>query len=218
MNKIIVVRAGSTAWDEEDRLQGTVPLPLSENGKASLEEIGERLCGEKPECLFSSGNETSGPTAEYLSKVLGLKHQKIVLLREMDFGLWQGLRIKDIQNRFCSAYKQWRNDPTSVCPPQGESLGDVQERVLEGMESIIKKRRDKCTVLVAGRIVSSVIGCLLTQSPLEKLWEIEREDSSVRHYELTSSQLKLLRGDTSGSEPVGKDKGKELAESRKVGF
>ena len=69
MNRLILIRSGNTSWQEgeptadESRMQGTVPLPLSEQGKVELGEIAQSLQGENPRCIYSSGNESSGPTA-----------------------------------------------------------------------------------------------------------------------------------------------------------
>ena len=75
MNKLILIRAGNTPWQEgqptadESRLQGTVSLPLTEQGKESLQKIAEILQREKIDAIYSSGNESSGPTAEYLAQL-----------------------------------------------------------------------------------------------------------------------------------------------------
>ena len=54
MKKLILIRAADTAWQEgrpsadESRIQGVVPLPLSEQGKDSLREMAVVIRGEKP--------------------------------------------------------------------------------------------------------------------------------------------------------------------------
>ena len=149
MYKLILIRAGNTPWQErqptadESRLQGTVSLPLTEQGKQSLQKIAQILQEEKIDSLYSSGNESSGPTAEYLARLCQIKTKKVPGLRELDFGLWQGLRITEIKKRFGRAYRQWRADPTSVRPPQGESVPETYDRVCRSLCSLNKKNRDK---------------------------------------------------------------------------
>ena len=103
--------------DQERRLQGTLPLPLSEQGKEALSHIAEVLKRYDIQTIYSSGNESSGPTAEFLAEKCGYKTKKNPDLKEMNCGLWQGLRFKDIEKRYNNAYKQWRNSPESICPP-----------------------------------------------------------------------------------------------------
>jgi len=189
MKKLIVVRAGNTPWQEQDRIQGTVPLPLTEASRKDLTNIAEDLSKEECDCLYCSGNESSGLTAEFLSGLCRWKIKKIPQLREMDYGLWQGLRIEDIKNRYCSAYKQWRKDPANVCPPDGEPLQQVHQRVEDGLKRIVKKNRSDTVVIVAARIVSAVIECILKDIPLNQLWSVTDEDCPIRVYDLTDREM-----------------------------
>ena len=62
MEKLILIRAGGTTWHnglptaDESRIQGTVPLPLTEQAKKSLQKICEKnqqakLPSENPHCI-----------------------------------------------------------------------------------------------------------------------------------------------------------------------
>ena len=190
MKKLILVRAGSTIWQEgqptadESRIQGTVSLPLTEQAKESLHRIAAVLEAEKPDCLYSSGNESSGPTAEYLTQLCQIKTKKISTLRELDCGLWQGLRIAEIKKRYSRAYRQWRADPTSVRPPQGESVPEAFERVEESLHGIHKKNSDKPVVIVAALIISALIECFVTGKNLDQLWQIADQNDDLRIFDL----------------------------------
>lgn len=183
MKKLILVRAGSTAWEEEHRIQGRVPLPLSAAGKRDLDAVVEQLRRAAPDALYSSGNESAGPTAEYLSQRCRLKGRKIADLHELDCGLWQGLREEDLKRRFGRAYRQWRNDPTSVVPPQGEPVQEAFSRVEQVLGELDKKNRDKTVVLVAAPIVAALIACALTAGRLEELWRIAEDPVPVRVFD-----------------------------------
>ena len=112
MNKLILIRAGKTIWQEgqptadESRLQGTVSLPLTEVGKKCLQKAAEILEREEIDAIYSSGNESSGPAAQYLARLCRLKTKKAPGLRELNFGLWQGLLIGEIKKRYGRAYRQ----------------------------------------------------------------------------------------------------------------
>jgi len=151
MKKIIIIRAGSPAWKEQNRLQGTLPLPISEAGKEVLDQISSFLKEEGIDCLYSSGNESSGPTAQYLSHQFGFKTKKHTGLRELNCGLWQGLCLQDIQNRFGTSYKQWKQDPTAFTPPQGESTLAAYERIREAVRQILRKSGKKKVAVIAGQ-------------------------------------------------------------------
>ncbi len=191
MKKLIIVRAGLTAWQEQDRIQGTIPLPLCEAGKNALNDIAVSLQQEKPDCLYSSGNESSAATADYLSQRCGLPGSHVISgFKEMNFGIWQGLRISDVKTRYKSAYKQWSKDPVSVCPPQGEILADVFDRVERSLKTLENESKDKTVILVAANIVSAVARCLLTETPLDNFWSIANCESSMQMFDFGMDRSK----------------------------
>lgn len=189
MKKFILIRAGRTAWDQEGgakfadyRLQGTLPLPLTAEGMAELKTTAGRLEHEDCECLFSSGNESSGATAKYLAKLCRLKSKKVSALRELDCGSWQGLRMREIKERFPGAYRQWRSDPANACAPQGESMQGAYQRAAEGVAKVLAKASGETVVVVAAQIMCGLIECCLVGRELDGLWKIVEQDTPVRSF------------------------------------
>jgi len=203
MKKLVLIRAGSTAWqedsqeefccgskptDDESRLQGRVPLPLSETDKKALKEIAVILRQEDAEVIYNSGNESAGPTAEYLSELCSIKTKEDPNLRELDCGLWQGLKIKDIKKRYGRAYRQWHSDPASICPPQGECLVAAGERICEALQKIAKKNKDKIVVVIAAPIAAALIECILNHGSLDKFWHFAENPKQLQAYDLRSEE------------------------------
>jgi len=186
MKKIIIIRAGSPAWKEQNRLQGTLPLPISEAGKEVLDQISSFLKEEGIDCLYSSGNESSGPTAQYLSHQFGFKTKKHTGLRELNCGLWQGLCLQDIQKRFGTSYKQWKQDPTAFTPPQGESTLAAYDRIREAVRQIIRKSGKKKVAVIVGRMAAAMIECHLTQKDVNALWQVAAQEAPLKVLECQS--------------------------------
>ncbi len=190
MNKLILIRAGGTPWQQglptadESRLQGTVPLPLTEQAQEALHQFCDCVQRENVQVIYSSGNESSGPTAQFFADKCSLKTKKIPQLRELDCGLWQGLRISEIKNRYGRAYKQWRSDPTSVKPPQGEGLEEAAQRVQKALQDITDKNRGKTIVIVAALFVAAIIECLLTETSLDDIWPLVERDVALHVFAL----------------------------------
>ena len=184
--QLVLIRSCGTAWHDgapttdDCRIQGAVPLPLSDEGKAILRQIADELGQLGAETIVSSGNESSGATADYLAQLCELKTRKFPELRELDCGIWQGLRISEIKDRFSRAYKQWLQDPTSLRPPQGESLDELAQRVDHALLQIIRKFRGKTVALVAAHIVAGVVECRLTARPLNDLWHVASSPENFR--------------------------------------
>lgn len=183
MKRLILVRAGRSVWADENRVQGTVSLPLSAAGKEALKKVAAEIDQLQPDLIFSSGNETAGPTATCLAELCSVKLKKIPHLRELDFGLWQGLRIEEVQKRFAGIYRSWCMDPTTVCPPQGETIADARQRIDKGMKTLARKSRDKTVVLVAAPIVACLVECVLTGRCITELWQVSAESASICVFE-----------------------------------
>jgi broad specificity phosphatase PhoE len=56
---------------------------------------------------------------------------------------------------------QWQEEPLSVRPPEGESLGEVIDRVRPAIEKILKRNREGIVALVVRPLVMQIIHGLL---------------------------------------------------------
>ena len=190
MKKIVVIPAGSSAWADSGaspqthRIQGTVPLPLTETDKRCLQQAAEQLLALRPDCLYSSGNESAGPTAEYLGQLCSCKPRTIADFRELNCGVWQGLRIAELEKRFGRTYRQWVKDPTSVCPPHGETVHQAEQRLRQALQTVNKRHRDKTVLLVAAPMVAGVIECILTNKPLGQLRQLVSQTAGPQSFDV----------------------------------
>lgn len=193
MKKLILVRAGGTAWAQENRIQGTVPLPLSEEGKEALRQTAHEITEQQGEVLYSSGNESSGPTAEFLSQLCGLKTKKIPLFREVDCGLWQGLSIDEVKKRYGRAYKQWRGEPGSITPPEGECVSEALTRIKRALEALKRKNNSKCVVLVAAPLAAALVECALSAKDLTEFWALVDSNQTTRVFDFDNPETEATK-------------------------
>ena len=110
---------------------------LSEKGSDDAKNIVPILAGEKPDRLYSSplkrARETIAPTA----LKTGLKVIIADGLAEIDFGEWEGLGWKEIEDRDPEIWRSWLDNPWEIPPPGGETLKDLQDRVIQSIEEIL---------------------------------------------------------------------------------
>ena len=60
-------------------------------------------------------------------------------LREINLGLWQGLPYAEFKDRYPTAYGHWRQDPSKVVAPQGETIEQLTFRLKGTMSRLIEK-------------------------------------------------------------------------------
>ncbi|NIP84717.1 MAG: histidine phosphatase family protein, partial [Planctomycetales bacterium] len=129
MLKIILIHSGATEYDQQGRILGTLDVPLSEEGQRQVEVASDQLGAYSLEMLYTAPSESARQTAEKISRHLGIKCKASDLLRNVDHGLWQGMLLEDVRRKQPKVYRQWREQPESVCPPEGEMLETARQRV-----------------------------------------------------------------------------------------
>ena len=93
---------------------------------------GSRSHG-RPSCATSRSRPSTPARASRPSKrprrigaTLDLKVKTLDKLQNLDHGLWQGMLVSDVKTKQPKVYRQWQEQPETVCPPQGETLSDGQ--------------------------------------------------------------------------------------------
>lgn len=136
MKRLTLIRHGETEWNAENRVQGSVDIPLSARGLAQAEALGDHLAGagHRFDLLFSSDLQRARRTGEVVAARLGLaEHRLSPLLREIHCGQWEGLTLRELHTHHGEAYDRWRDDASVRCPG-GESVLDLRARVERFLE------------------------------------------------------------------------------------
>lgn len=171
--QIILVRPGATEFDRQNRLQGRLDVPMSEDGRERIQGVCQELQGVHPSAIYASPTLSAAETAEAIGQALDAKTKTLKKLPNLDYGLWQGMLVAEVKEKQPRVYRQWQEQPETVCPPQGESVGAVRQRATESLRKLLKKHRaNGPIVLVAPEPLASVIRLILEGAPLGDLWKV----------------------------------------------
>jgi len=172
MVQILLIRAGTTEYDQQGRVQGTLDIPLCEDGRQEVEAMVEELRKQPISAIYASPCQAAEQTAEALAGALDLKIKPIEKLQNLDHGLWQGMLVSDVKSKQPKVYRQWQEQPENVCPPQGETLGSAQQRVQAALGKILKRHKaDRLLAIVAPEPLASVIRHIVRQDEWGDLWQ-----------------------------------------------
>ncbi len=171
MVHIVLIRPGSTDFDTQGRIQGTLDIPLSEQGQAEAQQLGEQLRGQGISAVYSSCCKSALQTAETIAAALDVKLKKLDRMQNVDHGLWQGMLIDDVKRKQPKVFRQWQDSPEIICPPEGEMLSQAKERVEASLPKLIKKNKDTSIALVLPEPLASVAKCYLTRSEIGGFWK-----------------------------------------------
>lgn len=189
MLRLILVRPGATDYDRQHRIQGTLDVPLSDEGREQARAIAPTVAELHPTELFSAPGMASTQTSEILAGELGLKPRVLEKLTNVDQGLWQGLCIEEVKKKQPKVFRQFQEHPETVCPPEGESIPHAKQRVTELLTKLQKKYKQASTVLlVAPDPLASIVANILTGRELNHLWNTEQTDCGWEVLEIATPQ------------------------------
>ena len=184
MTKIIVVRTAHTNWNVIQRIQGTVDVPLNEEGKLSAKRVAYELRKMPIDCIFSSELSRSIETAELIAIEHNLKIRKMKSLNELNQGVWQGLTLTEIKRRYKKQYLLWKTAPLMTKPPQGESVKDAYDRVISCVMNIVQKNKGKVICLVAHEVAIAFIKCYYQNLDVNDMWDIVFNEAQWEQIEI----------------------------------
>lgn len=172
VRQIILVPWGRTEWDAQDRLVGHTDVPLSDEGKLEARHVAAAIASMKPGGLYAGPDEPAKQTAEILAEHLRLKIREKEELHEVNLGHWAGLTEAEFRERFPSVHQIWRDDPTAIQPPEGESLDEAGVRLDAAVAAVLKRSRTAHPVIViTGPFAIAAMSLRLTGQPLSHFWQ-----------------------------------------------
>ena len=95
-----------------------------------------------------------------------------IIFNSIEF--WSGENpIEEVKATQPKVYRQWQEQPDTVCPPEGEMLSEGRQRVVTSLEKLLKKHRKGVIAIVLPEPLASVAYGSLTNTELGDLWLAE---------------------------------------------
>lgn len=161
---ILLVRHGTTTFNETDHLQGRIDNPLNHKGRAEAARLAARLKGESLDAIFSSPLQRAVETATIVNRFHDLPLTLVPEFSEIDLGEWEGMNYSKVREQFPEIHGRWISDPDFPIPG-GESFITVYDRTRAGIERIL---HDDCRhILITGHasVNRAILGNLLQLGP-----------------------------------------------------
>ena len=189
MAKLYLIQTGQTMWGPPQRVESVAGQPLTAEGSQEAAVAGRQLRERGIAAVYSGDGEAERQTAALLAAELGVKARTEPGLRELDYGLWQGLTVTEIKRRQPRAYRQWEEAPASVRPPSGESLEELRDRLAPALRAILKRRGGQSVVVVLRPVAMALMRCLLSGQDGSHVWE--RHDGRLTWYCFDAASIEL---------------------------
>lgn len=170
MLKVLLIRPGSTRFDEEGRIKGALDIPLSPLGERQSVAAGENLKDVPVECLYIAPCESAQATGKILAQHCGWKSRTVDYFRNLDHGLWQGKLVDEVRRTQPRLYKQFHDNPVGICPPGGEMLDAAMQRVEGTLDKLVRRHRHGTVAMVIPEPMASVVRCHLLGCDFGDIW------------------------------------------------
>ncbi|GIM29095.1 phosphoglycerate mutase [Clostridium polyendosporum] len=157
---LVLVRHGETEWNALGKFQGCKDINLSNEGILQAQFVKKRFENDF-DCIYTSPLKRALQTAEIISNNTNLNPIIEPQLREINFGDWEGLTIREIANNYPNNFNKWRTDELDAPLCGGDiSLKKASIRAKSAILEIVKKHKGKNIVIVShgGIIKAGLIG------------------------------------------------------------
>jgi len=155
--RLYLVRHGQVVGHEVERLNGHTDVDISEYGRKQLDQIARHLQQETIHYVYCSDLKRSLAGAEIIARDHNLTPVALKELREMNLGIFDGLTVHEVEERFKNIFWEWRKDLLHYRLPQGECLLDIHQRVDDALGEILKGQEGRNIVLVGHGGVNRLI-------------------------------------------------------------
>lgn len=177
---IYIIRHAQTQGNVEKRYLGVTESPLTERGEHQQLETLKRLSPITFDAVYSSPSGRTLALAEALANQNSLSVVADERLREMHFGLFDGLTAEEAHAKSPEVWQRWLSDFDHYRLPGGESFQEVKSRFKGFWEKIKQAYPDAANIacVTHGGIVRAALA-VLCAFPDDLTWHFESAPAAV---------------------------------------
>ena len=159
-------------------LVGRMPgAQLDENGRKQARRVAGMLAGREITAIQSSPQARARETAQPIAGRTGLPIEIAQAVDEIDVGEWTGRPFSALRED--PLWQLWNRARSSARPPRGESMQELQSRVVKHLYQMSSERPDARVVVVSHAEVIRAALLHVLKLPLDEFWRVEVAPTSV---------------------------------------
>jgi alpha-ribazole phosphatase len=159
--KILLVRHGITESNRARKLTGQCDVDLSADGYRQVEQLRDRLLGEKIDSVYSSDLRRAVATAEVISSGHELNIIRCPELREINYGKAEGLTFEEIGRLYPDVAELVKNFSLQLEFPEGESFEGFAARTSSFLDKLQEYAPSQTMLVVSHSGPLRVLVCRL---------------------------------------------------------
>ncbi len=194
--RLFLVRHGEVTTFLEKRNIGQKDVDITPKGLEQMERVGDKLKDETISAVYASDLLRAKKGADIIARYHSVEPNFFPALREISIGVTEGLTHKEIKEKYPEVHLVGREDWINIRVPEGESLKDLETRVMNKFNELLLKEAGKNFVLVGHAGVNNVILCHALNLNIENLFRLEQSYGclNIVDYFGDMAQVKLVNG------------------------
>jgi alpha-ribazole phosphatase len=197
VSRVYLSRHGQVYGYENFPVYGHTDVDLTEVGILQSEHLGDKLRLTNIKAIYSSDLKRSVISARIIARHHDVPLHVMPELREIYFGDWEGLSLSEIRQRFPEELDKRKADLLNYrIPGNGESIGDLSERIIACFRKILDQQAGSDFLLVGHGAVNRIILCDALGLDLARLFSIQQDYGclNIIDYLPDSTLVRLING------------------------
>ncbi|MDD5108949.1 MAG: histidine phosphatase family protein [Candidatus Omnitrophica bacterium] len=190
MTRLFLIRHGITVWNKQGRYCGCKDVSLSSQGKIQVAKLRMSLGSLRFDKIYCSDRKRA---LQSRSILFGRhKFTKMKGLREINFGVLEGLKHDEIMKKYSEVYKNWLTNPYKARIPRAEPMQIFKKRVVGTIKKIFKINSGKTIAAVChGGVIGAFVSNILKKD--REFWRYVPASSSITVVEYKDKKFKLSK-------------------------
>jgi alpha-ribazole phosphatase/probable phosphoglycerate mutase len=162
LTRAFLCRHGEPEESIRGRICGALDVGLSRTGRKQAQGLAAALAPASLAAVYSSPQRRAVETASAIAAACRLAPVELEALREIDFGVFEGLTYDEAAARYPDVYREWMENPARARFPGGETYEDLRARVSEALDEILRRHEGRAfTVVAHGGVIRTVLAISL---------------------------------------------------------
>jgi alpha-ribazole phosphatase/probable phosphoglycerate mutase len=163
---LFLIRHGEIPSNIVRKYAGRSNEGLTLKGISQAEQVADKLKTLGIHAIYSSPMRRAVQTAEIISRKNGTDIYIERAFREMEMGPWEGLYEKDVAGLYPVEWDIWQTMPAELKLGSRETLKELQDRVLKGIQKINREADGRSIVVITHVAIIRVLLLWNTKSSL----------------------------------------------------
>lgn len=179
--KLILTRHGQTEWNLLRKTQGVTDINLTELGVKQAERFAKRVREmTRVDAIYTSPLARARDSADIIARECSRNVYGDDRLKEIRFGIWEGLTYPQICENYPQLIAQWNESPLKCFIPEAEPITHVLKRVREFIDMLLGKYgKEETLVVVSHSVPVKLILADALGVSLERIHSIRSDNLSL---------------------------------------